>query len=87
MQAVRSLAIVVILPGPGMTRPEETPPRGEHPVSRSHEKSAAVDPAEENVGGTQAMVGAVAEVSKARFGVEVSTARVSTVSFKAGVVF
>lgn len=54
-------------------------------LSRSHEKTAAVNLKDENVLGVQANVGAVAHISMATVGVEYSVARVPTFSLKVGV--
>ncbi len=56
-------------------------------LSSSHEKSAAVQLADENVGGSQAMIGAVAKVSVLRIGMEYNTAKVHSRSLKVGVAF
>lgn len=56
-------------------------------LSRSHEKTEAVDLRDENVLGVQAMVGAVARISVARIAVEYNTARVRSRSIKVGVSF
>ena len=56
-------------------------------LSRSHEKSAVVNLADESVAGAQAMLGVVARISKARIAMEYNTARVNSRSFKLGVSF
>jgi len=56
-------------------------------LSSSHEKTAAVSLADERVTGTQAMVGAVAEVSRFRIAMEYNMARVRSTSLKVGVTF
>jgi hypothetical protein len=56
-------------------------------LSYSQERSDVVDLDSEIVPGNQAMIGAVAEVRKARLAVEVNSARVQTLSFKVGVAF
>lgn len=56
-------------------------------LSHGHEKSAVVDLGDEIVPGSQAMLGAVAEVSRTRLAVELSSAKVRTLSFKVGVGF
>jgi hypothetical protein len=53
----------------------------------SHEKSAVVELADENLLGAQASVGAVTQISFARIGVEYNLARINTLSFKLGVQF
>lgn len=53
----------------------------------AHETSAVVDLDDERVLGMQAMVGAVAQISLARIGVECNVASVNSVSFKLGVAF
>jgi hypothetical protein len=50
----------------------------------SHEKSALVDLDDERVGGSQAMVGAVLELSAARLAVEYNAAKVNSLSMKVG---
>jgi hypothetical protein len=52
--------------------------------SMGSEKSAVVDLDNEYVGGSQAMVGAVLEVSGARLGIEYNAARVNSLSMKVG---
>ena len=54
-------------------------------LSSSHEKTTAVDLRDEHVVGTQAMVGAALQVSKARLGIEYNAAKVNSVSLKIGV--
>jgi hypothetical protein len=56
-------------------------------LSRSHETSAVVSLADEQVFGTQAMVGARARLSVVSLGVEYSSARVNSRSLKVGVSF
>lgn len=56
-------------------------------LSRSHETTAAVNLADENVMGVQAMVGAVAKISVARIAVEYNTAKVQSRSLKVGIGF
>jgi len=56
-------------------------------LSHAHEKSAAVRLGDEIVPGSQSMIGAVAQISKARLAVEFSSARVRTRSFRVGVSF
>jgi hypothetical protein len=56
-------------------------------LSSSHEVSDVVELKDENVGGGQAMVGAVLRLSIARLGVEYNFAKVNTLSFKIGVAF
>lgn len=56
-------------------------------LSNAHEKSERVNLNNEHVLGGQGMVGAVLKISAARLGVEYSFAKLSTVSFKLGVVF
>lgn len=56
-------------------------------LSTAHEKTAAVALSDENVLGSQAMVGAVVQVSVVRLAAEYNTARVGTRSFKLGVAF
>jgi hypothetical protein len=56
-------------------------------LSYSQERSDVVDLDSEIVPGSQAMIGAVAEAYRTRLAVEVSSARVQTVSFKLGVTF
>ena len=56
-------------------------------LATSHERTAAVSLADETVSGAQAMVGAVAEVSRFRIAMEYNTARVSSRSIKIGVTF
>jgi hypothetical protein len=48
------------------------------------EKAAVVDLDNEYVGGSQAMVGAVLELSGARLGIEYNAARVNSLSMKVG---
>ena len=52
--------------------------------SMARERSALVDLDNENVGGSQAMVGAVLELSGARLGIEYNAARVNSLSMKVG---
>jgi hypothetical protein len=54
-------------------------------LSTSHEKSAVVTLHDEHVGGSQAMAGAVLQLSKARIAAEYNAASVRTVSLKIGV--
>lgn len=54
-------------------------------LSTSHEKTAAVDLRDERVHGTQAMVGASLQVSKARLGVEYNVSKVNSLSLKIGI--
>jgi hypothetical protein len=54
-------------------------------LSYSREMSPVVDLDDEIVPGSQAMIGAVADVSRMRLAVELSSARVQTLSFKVGV--
>jgi hypothetical protein len=54
-------------------------------LSTSHEKTAAVDLRDERVIGTQAMVGASLQVSKARLGVEYNVSKVNSLSLKIGI--
>jgi hypothetical protein len=56
-------------------------------LANSHEKTSAVNLSDEHVWGAQAMIGAVAELSKARLGAEYSFAKVSSLSLKVGVSF
>ncbi len=56
-------------------------------LSRTHEKSAAVDLRDESVGGARAMIGAVARVSALRIAAEYTTAKVNSRSLKVGVAF
>lgn len=56
-------------------------------MSRSHEKSAVVDLQDENIGRSQAMVGAVARVSVITIAAEVNSAKVRSRSLKVGVTF
>jgi hypothetical protein len=56
-------------------------------LSRSHEKSAAVNLDDENVAGLRAMVGAVTRVSVATIAFEYSVAEVRSRSFKVGFSF
>ncbi len=56
-------------------------------LSYAHEKSTVVDLGDEIVPGSQTMLGAVAQVSRTRLAVELSSARVRTLSFKVGVGF
>ncbi|HSG07434.1 MAG TPA: hypothetical protein VLA36_03685 [Longimicrobiales bacterium] len=56
-------------------------------LSYSQEKSEVVDLDSEYVPGNQVMIGAAAEVYRTRLAVEVSSARVQTLSFKVGVGF
>lgn len=56
-------------------------------LSRTHEKSAVVALADDNVAGIQAMLGAVTHFSFAQLAVEYNIAAVSTLSFKIGVDF
>lgn len=56
-------------------------------LSYAQESSGVVDLDDEIEPGNQAMIGAVAEVSWTRLAVEVSTARVQTVSFRVGAAF
>lgn len=53
-------------------------------LSRSHEKSAVVDLADEHVLGAQASLGAALQLASARLAVEYNAARVGTLSFKIG---
>jgi hypothetical protein len=53
-------------------------------LSRSHEKSAVVDLADENVVGAQGMVGAVVQVGPLRVAAEYGVASVRSVSLKVG---
>lgn len=53
-------------------------------LSRSHEKSSAVDLDDESVLGAQAVVGAVAQLSMARIGIEYGVAAVPSFSLKVG---
>jgi hypothetical protein len=54
-------------------------------MSTSHEKSPVVALKDEHVGGSQAMAGAVLQVSKVRIAAEYNAATVRTVSLKVGV--
>jgi hypothetical protein len=54
-------------------------------LSRSHEKSAVVDLADENVVGAMATVGAVAQIYMTSVGVEYTFSRVPSFSLKVGV--
>jgi hypothetical protein len=54
-------------------------------VTRAHEKTGAVDLDDEHVAGTQAMIGATVDVSRARFAIEYNAASVHTLSLKIGV--
>jgi hypothetical protein len=54
-------------------------------VSRSHEKSSAVNLADDSVWGAMATVGFAAQLSAARIAVELGAARVPSLSFKLGV--
>lgn len=54
-------------------------------LSSSHEKSSAVNLADEHAVGAQAMVGAVLQISRARLALEHNTARVNSRSIKLGV--
>ena len=56
-------------------------------LSRSHENSAVVTLNDENIFGTQAMIGAVAEISSFRCAVEYNYAAVQSLSFKLGAAF
>ena len=56
-------------------------------LSRSHEKTAAVNLADEQVGGVQSTLGAALELSKLRLGAEYNLARVRSLSMKIGVGF
>jgi hypothetical protein len=56
-------------------------------LSYSQEKSDVVDLDSEYVPGNQAMIGAAAEIYRTRIAVEVSSARVQTLSMKVGVGF
>ena len=56
-------------------------------LTTAHEKTAAVTLADENVVGTQAMVGVSARISAVRIGMEYNTARVASRSLKIGVGF
>lgn len=56
-------------------------------LSYAREKSPVVNLDSEIVPGSQAMLGVVVEVSRARLAVEVSSARVNTMSVKLGVAF
>lgn len=53
-------------------------------LTRSHEKSAVVDLADERAFGVQAMAGAVLQLSKARLAVEYNAAEVNSLSFRIG---
>lgn len=53
-------------------------------LARAHEKSAVVDLKDEYEGGSQAMVGAVLELSGVRLAMEYNRASVNSVSFKVG---
>jgi hypothetical protein len=52
--------------------------------SMAHEKSPVVSLQDENVGGSQAMVGAVVRLSGARLAMEYNVAKVNSVSMKVG---
>ena len=54
-------------------------------LSTAHEKTAVVDLSDEHVVGTQAMVGAALQVSKARLGVEYNVSKVNSFSLKVGI--
>lgn len=54
-------------------------------LSRAHEKTSAVDLNDENVFGAHGTVGAVAQLSVARIGIEYAVARVPSLSMKVGV--
>jgi hypothetical protein len=56
-------------------------------IARSHEKTSAVALDDETVPGAQAMVGALARISKARVAFELSTSRVNSRSMRVGVSF
>lgn len=56
-------------------------------LSASHEKTDAVDLDDEYVPGSQAMIGAVAQLPRTRLAMEITSARVNTLSFKVGVAF
>jgi hypothetical protein len=56
-------------------------------LSLSREKSAVVNLADEQVGASQGMIGAVAQVSRLNLAVEFSSARVNSRSIKVGVTF
>ncbi len=56
-------------------------------LSSSHEKTAAVTLADENILGVQAMVGAAAQISVARIAVEYNAAKVRSRTVKVGVAF
>jgi hypothetical protein len=56
-------------------------------LSRSHEKTAAVNLDDEQVGGGQATLGAALQISKLRLGTEYNVARVRSLSMKIGVGF
>lgn len=56
-------------------------------LSYSRERSPVVDLENEIVPGSQGMIGVVAEVSRTRLAVEVSSARVRTLSLRAGLSF
>ena len=53
-------------------------------LTRSHEKSAVVNLADESATGVQAMAGAVLQLSKARLAVEYNAAEVNSLSFRIG---
>ena len=52
--------------------------------SMAHEKSPVVDLDNENIGGSQAMIGAVVQLSAARLAIEYNKAKVNSVSMKIG---
>ena len=54
-------------------------------LSRSHEKTAAVNLDDEQALGVQGMVGAAVQLTKARLGVEYSVAKVPTLSLRVGI--
>jgi hypothetical protein len=56
-------------------------------LSRSHEKTVAVNLDDEQVGGAQATFGAALQISKLRLGTEYNVARVRSLSMKIGVGF
>lgn len=56
-------------------------------LSHAHEKTDAVDLKDENILGVQGMVGAVAQISIVRLGVEYNFANVHSFSYKLGVNF
>ncbi|MGB2867861.1 MAG: hypothetical protein WBD36_05380 [Bacteroidota bacterium] len=56
-------------------------------LSRSHEKTIAVDLKDEDIFGVRGMVGAVAQISVARIGMEYNVAAVNSFSFKVGIGF